>query len=120
MLLLTPQAEAEFLQSMMEAGVAPGSPIREQALRYLDVLQGNSSWTFVQKKLAVQVGGEEHGRRGAAWEKGRSMGEGEEHGRRGGAWEKGRELGRRGGAWEEGSEAGRIAPLALLNSSISF
>lgn len=40
---------------MLEAGVSASSPIREQAHRYLTVLETNSSWTFAQKKQVVQV-----------------------------------------------------------------
>ena len=51
------QAEAEYLGSVLDAGVPPRSPIHQQAQRYLKELERNSSWTFAQKRLVVQARG---------------------------------------------------------------
>ena len=48
---------------------------------------------------------EEHGKRGGAWEKRRSMGKEEEHRKRGGAWEKWRSMGKEDEHGKSGEEA---------------
>ncbi|GAX75749.1 hypothetical protein CEUSTIGMA_g3192.t1 [Chlamydomonas eustigma] len=48
------RAEAMFLRSWMESSIPSSSPIHDQAFTYLETLEGNSSWSFAQKKIAVQ------------------------------------------------------------------
>jgi hypothetical protein len=50
------QAEALYLRQLLATGLPPGSsPLADSAPRYLAVLEANSSWTFAQRKHAVQV-----------------------------------------------------------------
>ncbi len=54
-----PQAEALYLRHLLASGLPPG-PLADAAPRYLATLEGNSSWTFAQRKHAVEVRGASH------------------------------------------------------------
>ncbi|GLC77529.1 hypothetical protein PLESTF_001951200 [Pleodorina starrii] len=49
-----PRADEVYLQQMLERGIPTGDPLGPQSRRYLDTLLRNSSWSFAQRRQAVQ------------------------------------------------------------------
>nr|8A22_Bx Chain Bx, mS31 [Polytomella magna]8APN_Bx Chain Bx, mS31 [Polytomella magna]8APO_Bx Chain Bx, mS31 [Polytomella magna] len=49
-----PKADEIYLRALLEATIPPEAPLREQAVRYLETVNMNKTWTFLKKKHMVQ------------------------------------------------------------------
>ncbi|KAG2495327.1 hypothetical protein HYH03_006597 [Edaphochlamys debaryana] len=49
-----PRADEAYLWEMLEQGIKEGDPLGPQSRRYLDTLLRNPSWSFAQRRQAVQ------------------------------------------------------------------
>ncbi|GLI59573.1 hypothetical protein VaNZ11_001494 [Volvox africanus] len=51
---IVPQADEVYLQQMLEESIPIGDPLGPQSRRYLETLLRNPSWSFAQRRQAVQ------------------------------------------------------------------